>query len=248
MKTAIFISVRDKATRLPGKIYADIVGRPAVERLIDRMRRAREADVVVLCTSTHPDDTKLLATAKALGIEGFAGSEDDKLDRYLRAAERHGVDFMAVVDGDDLFCEPAYIDRIIAEHRAHGGDYVIVDELPLGATAFGISLRGLRRVCERKTQRDTEVWGGYFTTDPSLVARKLAADPADRRPDLRMTLDYPEDLAFFRAVAKGAGPAASLREIIAFCDAHPDVAKINRGAQEKYEAHLKEAAPVTVRE
>src|SRR5207249_306202 len=86
--SAIFISVRDKATRLPGKIYADLGGRPAIERLIERMRTCTEPDRVVVCTSTHPDDRKLLATAERAGISAFAGSEDDKLDRYLRAAER----------------------------------------------------------------------------------------------------------------------------------------------------------------
>lgn len=250
MKAAVFVSVRDKATRLPGKVFLDLGGRPAIERLIERVKRAHEPDLVVLTTSTHPDDRRLLDVAARTAIEGFAGSEEDKLDRYLRAAERYQVDFAAVVDGDDLFCEPAYIDRIIAEHRATGGDYIIVDGLPLGATAFGIAVSALRRVCTLKQENDTEVWGAYFTRPGMFDVRKLEPAPEDRRTDLRMTLDYPEDYEFFRRVydalsQRDASPA--LRDIIRYCDDHPEIAAINRGAQERYERNLERAAPVRLR-
>ncbi len=250
MRSAVFVSVRDKATRLPGKIYLDLGGQPAIERLIERVTEAREVDLVVLTTSTHPDDRKLLATAARCGIESFAGSETDKLDRYLRAAERFGVDFAAVVDGDDLFCEPTYIDRIVRERRDSGGDYIVVDGLPLGATAFGIAIDALRRVCELKQESDTEVWGAYFTRPGLFDVRLLAPEPEDRRPDLRMTLDYPEDYEFFRTVYEALlpeRPTPSLRAIIQFCDAHPDVAALNRGVQERYEMNLKRAAPARLR-
>ena len=251
MTSAIFVSVRDKATRLPGKIYADLGGRPAIERLIERMRTCTEPDLVVVCTSAHADDRKLLATAERAGVSAFAGSEDDKLDRYLRAAERFGVDFAAIVDGDDLFCDPGYTDRILREHRTSGGDYVIVDGLPLGVTAFGIAIPALRVVCERKAESDTEVWGAYFTGRPGFDVRLLEPDARDRRPELRMTLDYPEDYAFFTAVYDALAPrdpVPSIRRIIEYCEAHPEVAALNRGAQERYEAHLREAAPVRMRE
>jgi spore coat polysaccharide biosynthesis protein SpsF len=250
MRSAVFISVRDKATRLPGKIYLDLGGRPAIERLIERVKRAKEADLVILCTSVHPDDRKLLATAAACGIEGFAGSEDDKLDRYLRAAERYEFDFVAIVDGDDLFCEPTYIDRIISEHRDSGGDYIIVDGLPLGATAFGIATAAVRRVCDLKDESDTEVWGGYFTRPGMFDVRRLEPDDADRRPDLRMTLDYPEDYEFFKTVytaLAATDPSPSLRAIIRYCDEHPEVVALNRHAQERYEKNLKRAAPIRLR-
>lgn len=251
MKSAIFISVRDKATRLPGKIYLHLGGRPAIERLIERVRGAKVPDLVVLCTSDHADDRKLLATAAACGIEAFAGSEDDKLDRYLRAAEALGVDFFTVVDGDDLFCEPTYIDRIIREHRTSGGDYIIVEDLPLGATAFGLATTAVRAVCALKDESDTEVWGEYFTQPGMFDVRRLPPDDGDRRPDLRMTLDYHEDYEFFRtvydALATASDPNPSLRAIIRFCDAHPEVAALNRDAQQRYEKNLKRAAPVRLR-
>ena len=251
MKTAVFVSVRDKATRLPGKVFLPFAGRPAIERLIQRMTRTG-ADAVVVCTSMHPDDEKLLATARTMGIEGFAGSEDDKLDRYLAAAVHYGIEIAAIVDGDDILCDPGYVDRLLSEldERTLGGDYGVVEGLPLGATAFCLRIDALRRVCEIKAQSDTEVWGGYFTETGLFDVLRLAADPPDHRPELRLTLDYPEDYEVMRTVYEAVGPAdggPSIREIIAYCDAHPELVAINAGVQERYERNLEKSAPVRLR-
>ena len=129
-------------------------------------------------------------------------------------------------------------------------NYIIVDGLPLGATPFGIAIEALRRVCDLKQESDTEVWGSYFTRPGLFDVRLLQAASEDRRPDLRMTLDYPEDYEFFRRVYLALSPSdssPSLRDIIRYCDAHPEVAAINRDAQDRYERHLEKATPARMR-
>lgn len=251
MRTAIFLSARDKATRLPGKLFLDVAGRPALEHLIDRLEQAKEPDLLLLTTSTNLGDDTLVELARRRGVPAFRGSEDDKLDRYRGAAKAHGVDFAAVVDGDDLLCAPDYVDRAIQAHRETGADYVTARGLPLGAACFGVAAPALERVCALKAERDTEVWGGYFTDTGLFRAVYVEADPDVRRPEYRMTLDYPEDLAFFRAVLErlGApGAPASLRDVVALLDAEPGLVAINREATRRYEAHLAKAAPVKLRE
>ena len=157
-KTAVFLSVRDKATRLPGKVLADICGRPAIVHLIDRLKTARRPDLLVMTTSGHRGDDALADIAAAHGIACFRGSEADKLQRYLDAADKYGVDFIAVVDGDDLFCDVDSIDRIIDDYMSTNADYIICDGLPVGATAFGVRVAALRKVIEIKDEHDTEVW------------------------------------------------------------------------------------------
>ena len=212
-RTAIFLSVRDKAIRLPGKVTRDICGRSAIVHLIDRLRLSREADLVVMTTSTNPNDDRLAAIAAENGILCFRGSEDDKLVRYLDAAREHRVEFMTVVDGDDLFVDHTIVDQIIGDWRKSDGDFIIVDKLPVGATGFGVRTNAMKKVVELKADDDTEVWGGYFTTTGLFNCRFLQPeDPSWARPEIRMTLDYKEDLDFFQAVFDalyfcGRGPA-----------------------------------------
>lgn len=249
-KVAIFLSVRDKATRLPGKVMKPICGRRAIEHLIDRLKLARNADLLVMTTSVNPADDGLATVATANGIACFRGSGEDKLRRYLDAADELGVEFCVVADGDDLFADPSCIDRIIAEYHATGADYIICDELPVGVTGFGVRIAALRRVVELKAESDTEVWGGYFTQTGLFNTRLLEVEPSHRRPELRMTLDYPEDLAFFTAVFEALyqpGKVFGFDEIMRLMEKRPDIPQLNAGMQAKYEAGLERAAPVRLR-
>ena len=243
-KTAIFLSVRDKATRLPGKTMTDIEGKPALRHLIERLQTATKPDLLVITTSIHPGDDTIEATARACGVACFRGNEDDKLQRYLDAARQYDVSFAAVVDGDDLFCEPLFIDRIIDAYRSSGEDYIICDDVPTGVTAFGIRIDALEKVIRLKAEDDTEVWGGYFTDTGLFRCNLIPAEEQWKRHDVRMTLDYPEDLAFFKAVfAELYRPERvfTFAEILDLLDRKPEIAAINRDCEAKFQQGMEKA-------
>ena len=181
-----------------------------------------------------------------MGAIAFRGSEDDKLLRYRDAARAHDLDFTVVVDGDDPFVSTTHIARLIDAQQTDPVDFIVCDGLPLGATGFGVSREGLERICDMKQENNTEIWGHLFTENPEFRSAALdETDPLLNRPDIRMTLDYPEDHDFFRAVIDGsaaAGRTAEFEQIMAFLDAHPEVVAINAGVAEKYEAHLAQSA------
>jgi spore coat polysaccharide biosynthesis protein SpsF len=240
-QTAIFLSARMKATRLPNKQMLPIAGRPVTAHLIDRIKVAKRPAVIVLTTSTDPQDTPLVELARQEGIQSFRGSPEDKLDRYLQAARRFDVEFATVVDGDDLFCDPEVIDRVIELYEKKKADFITGRDLPLGATCFGIRIDALQKVCESKTNRDTEIWGNYFTKDSRFQVAHVDMDPSLKRPELRMTLDYPEDLQFFEAVFQRLykpGHVFTLRDVIALLNQHPEIAELNQGVQTLYEQNL----------
>jgi len=248
VKTAIFLSIREKATRLPKKVLRLIGGRTTCEHLIARLSLAKEPDLLVMATSTHPDDDVLVRIARSAGIACFRGSEEDKLNRYLRAAEHYGIDFMVIVDGDDLFCSEEHIDQTIEAFRQTGADYISQYGLPLGAASFGVRTEALRTVCRLKQEQDTEVWGGYFTdTGRFRVHMIQVTDALLNRPNIRMTLDYEEDFRFFETVFGAVaveGSVPRFRDVMMFLAAHPEVTAINQAAQVKYEQHLKRSTAV----
>ena len=250
MKTAIFLSIREKAKRLPKKVLREVCGQTLTEHLIDRLKTAMEPDRVILCTSVHPDDTVLCDLALKKGVHVFRGSEDDKLDRYVAAAKAFDIEFFTVVDGDDIFCSAENIDRVIRTYKQTQADYIIGDHLPLGATCFGVKTSAMAKVMTLKKEKDTEVWGGYFTTTGLFACKLLEPENASwKHPEYRMTLDYPEDLEFFTKVFQALykpGQVFSFDEIMNYLNAHPEVVAINAAAQQAYEAHLKKSAPVSI--
>lgn len=246
MKTGILLSVRAKATRLPGKVLKPLGRHSSVtEHLLERLARSIQADGVVLATSTDPRDDVLTEIADAAGFPAFRGSPDDKLLRYRDAATAFGFDFVVIVDGDDPFISVSHIDRIL-EAAAGGGDYVIVDGLPVGATGFGLSADGLVRVCAGRAEADTEVWAAFYLDNPAFkCVRLVEPDALLARPDIRMTLDYPEDYEFFTTVATGLeteGQDLSFENVMAYIGRNPSVTDINRGVQQAYETNLARSA------
>lgn len=246
MTTGILLSVREKATRLPGKVLKPLGGCNVTEHLIRRLRASRRTTSVIVATSTDSRDAVLCQLAEAEGVPCFRGSEDDKLVRYRDAAHRHRLDNVVVVDGDDPFVSVEHIDRIIDRLERGDADYVIAGGLPIGATGFGLRTAALEQVCHGKPETNTEVWGSLFTADARFRCISLdEPNPAYQRPDIRMTLDYAEDYRFFTTVVDGLRAekrGLEFAEIMGWLARHPEAIAINRDVQQAYEAHLRRSA------
>lgn len=241
MKTAIFLSARNKAKRLPNKHLLKIEGRTTIEHLIDRIKLAKLADIIVLCTSANPDDNSLIEIAKKNDIHYFRGSEDDKLDRYLNAAGKLGIDFMVVVDGDDLFCDPEYMDKMIEKYKETDADFIYCEGLPFGASSNGIKFSALKNVCESKKEADTEVWGNYFLKNRNFKKIAIKAEPDVNYPEFRMSLDYKEDFDFFAKVFDELGNknVFKLKEIVNLLKSKPEILEINSHMHRAYLQNVK---------
>ena len=137
MKSAIFITARTKSTRLAKKVLIDIKGKMVIDHLIDRLKLAKRPDLIVLCTSTNPDDDILEERAKKNGIPFFRGSEDDVLERFSKAAHHFGVGFIVVTWGDELFCDPEYVDNVIDFFEANILTLLCATNYPWGHTPMG---------------------------------------------------------------------------------------------------------------
>ena len=229
---AIFITVRTGSSRLPGKALLELDGKPTIRQVIDRAKRSKIADVIVLCTTELPEDEALCVIAKDAGIAWSRGSENDKLERWLGAVREFGVDFFVTADGDDLFCEPELIDLAFEQHGRGGADFIEGTNIPVGAFTYGISASALQQVCDMKATNDTEMMWVYFKDTGMFAVEELTGvDDVFRRPEIRMTLDYPEDFEFFSRIVEDLGrikPGFDLRDVIQYLDEHPGVIEINR--------------------
>jgi spore coat polysaccharide biosynthesis protein SpsF len=246
MKPAIVITARLGSTRLPRKVMTPLRGRSALERLVERLRQARLPESIVLCTSTLPEDDALEALAGDLGIDVFRGDPEDILVRWRDAARALDLGLLVTCDGDDVFCDPEHVDRVIEAWRDGRADYIACTGLPFGAAPTGIARTGLERVCELKRETNTEGQGRFFE-DPRVVQRAEVVAPDSVRHDgARMTLDYPEDARFFEAVIdelEQPGRVFTLEEIVALLRSRPDIVAINGGLQEEYWARFNARYP-----
>lgn len=249
MHKAIFITVRTGSTRLPRKALLEVAGTSAIAYLIRRMKTCANADRVVLCTTTLAEDKVLCDVAESEGVDFFRGSVEDKLARWQGAAHSFGIDFFITADGDDLLCDPELIDHAFAQVTRSTPDFLEAPGLACGAFTYGIKVSALDKVCEIKDTSETEMMWVYFKeTGLFRLAVLENVDPVFVHPEARLTLDYQQDLDFFRAVInhfEALGKPYGLRQILPWLREHPEIVKINSYLQtaflenQKKKTHLK---------
>ena len=232
MKTGFLITARLKSTRLPLKLLQPVENRPIFSHMLDRLKLAKRVDQIIVCTSTNPQDDPLIELAEAEGVSSFRGDEDDVVKRLSEAATAFNLDYILSITADCPFSDPEYADRIVEAYLQTNADLIRALTLPHGAFSYGVKPEAFRKIIEIKDQTNTEVWGRYFTdTDLFEVYDLPIENELHRQPGLRMTLDYPADLEFFRAVFAQLyrpGEVFTLDEILHFLRDHPEVVAINK--------------------
>src|SRR3990172_6728219 len=78
------VQARMASSRLPGKMLEDIGGQPMLVRVVERARRARTLDEIVVATTTDPDDQALVAVCEARRYKHLRGHPTDVLPRHYQ--------------------------------------------------------------------------------------------------------------------------------------------------------------------
>jgi spore coat polysaccharide biosynthesis protein SpsF len=227
--------------RLPGKPLEDICGRPAILHIFDRMAACRRLfrERIVLCTTTDPRDDVLAETAWDAGVCVYRGSTHDVVDRLYSAAAEHGFDAVIQVDGDDVCADPGYMDRVADRLLADPSlDVVVAKGLPLGLATKAIRFSALERVHRSYVPGDNSTGAfAYFTRSGLCRVGEIQADPDHHHETARLTLDEPEDLAFFRAVFEALytpGEVFEVADLVALLEERPELLDLNTGLTERY--------------
>ena len=221
--TGIVLQARMGSTRLPGKIMKMLSGQPMLGHIIDRLKSVKNADVVIVATSTKAQDDVVAAFAQHKGAAFFRGDELDVLDRYYQAALSFRLQTIVRATADNPFLDPEEIERLIEFHQTIRGGYTsALNQLPIGVGCECFSLDALRRSWEEgHLPHHREHVDEYSIENPLLFRGCELLVPAEKRaPALRLTVDTPED--FEKATAIYAtlyrsGRHIATSEIIALC-------------------------------
>lgn len=242
MRVVASVEARMGASRLPGKMLADLGGQPAIARVVERLHRARSLDAIVLATTTNRADDVLVRWAEEAGLAVFRGSEDDVLGRVVGAHRSMGSDVVVEMTGDCVLTDPEVVDLAVETFRANDADVVTTTQkpcFPVGIDAQVFRTEDLAEVAAAVHDRAVrEHVSLHFYDHPERYrVHHLQAPPRWRDPTLRLVLDYPEDLKLLQEVyahlVPRHGPAFGLDEVLALVRAHPGLRDINAHRTEK---------------
>ena len=253
MTPLAIIQARMGSTRLPGKVMLRLGGKPVLQHVIERTRRAVER-VVVAIPDTAENDV-LDELCGRLSVYVTRGSELDVLARFQKAVREHPCDYVIRVTADCPLVEPVILRLIMAEMEYGSLSYCNMTwhkrVVPDGVGAEAIRAEALIDPFVEFTDEDREhvtpwCYRGHLMPAPVLdrwivcppqggppvtswtVAWPSA--PVAYRRHYRLTLDTWDDyahLCMLWALLSKGGEAPATLDVLRWLDEHPQAVRIN---------------------
>ena len=239
MTVGAIVQARMGSTRLPGKALLDIAGMSMLARVIDRTRRARTIDRVIVATTTKTQDDPLVEHARELSVDVYRGDEEDVLDRYYQAARHHKLDVIVRITSDCPLLDPGLSDEVVrplldAASRVDYSANTLRRTFPRGLDVEAVPFATLERVWREATSvHERAHVFPYIYEHPDRFSMMGIADTIDRS-DMRWTVDTDEDLIFVREVYRTLGAREfTWKDVLKVLDAKPELLQINAMVRQK---------------
>ena len=201
-QVALILQARTGSTRLPGKVLADLSGRPMLAFLVERLKRCVSINQLILATTELTEDDRLSELGDSLGLTVVRGSNEDVLARFSLAVEHTTAQVLVRITGDCPFADPGLIEEMVHEFRGKDIDYFSNTISPTYPDGLDVEI---------------------FTRDALLLAQSECVDAGQREhvtpwmrdsgrcrlgekrhhldySGMRWTVDEPEDLEVVRDV------------------------------------------------
>ena len=231
-RIAAVIACRLYSTRLFGKPLQSLGRFTVLNFCINQIKKAKLVDEIVLAISNDVGKQVFIKFAKENGLKFVIGDEIDVLKRIIVSARHVNADIILRASSEDPFVHGADIDPLIRKHIAGNYDLSYLGGLPLGAGIQVINLEALERSHRLGSKRHrSELCTLYINENPDkFQIFRLESEKYLNRPELRLTVDTPQDLSVARLIYENLGKEdkpISLKKIIKFLDKNPKIKKIN---------------------
>lgn len=203
-KVVAIIQARMGSTRLPGKVLMDIEGKSMLWHVIQRVKRCKKIDSIVVATTINKEDEPIINLVKECKVEVFKGSESNVLDRYYQAAKKFSADIIVRITADCPLINPTTIVEMIDLCLKENADYICghpdFPSIEQGMEVLSFSaLEKLKTLANKDYQKEHVTI--YIKENPELF--KIVANiPKNifQRKDLRLTVDTKDDLQLMRGI------------------------------------------------
>lgn len=227
------------STRLPGKVLRDLSGESVLARVVNRARRARLVQEVVVATSVLPADDAIVAECERLSVACFRGDESDVLDRYYSAALQFGAEAVVRITSDCPLTDPELIDESVRYLLEHWNTVDFVTNMAQETFPLGLAvetmpidvLARMKRMSETAELKEHVTTLAYVEPDLFRIANLCYTEGLS---DQRWTVDTAEDLELVRLIFRHFGhDHFSWKDALSLINKHPEWSEINQHVPQK---------------
>lgn len=232
---AIVIQARMGSTRLPGKTLKEVLGKPLLFYLIERLKKSKNASRIILAIPKK--DQALMDFAEKHKIIAVAGPEEDVLSRFGKVASEYPSDAIVRITADCPLMDPLIIDAMIAKFE--GLDYLsntLIRTFPRGLDVEVFSKKALENALkEAEKPEEREHVTPYFYRHPEKFQLENFLYKTDESR-YRWTVDTKEDFELVKKIIEALYPKKphfDLEDMLALSKKHPEWDKINQHVLQK---------------
>jgi glutamate-1-semialdehyde 2,1-aminomutase len=236
MTTLAIVQARTSSSRLPGKVLLPLQGVPMILFQLERLRRCRRIDRLVLATSSDPSDDALADQVAQAGVAVFRGDLNDVLERFRVCAAHERPKVVVRLTGDCPLADPALVDELVEAFHNGEWDYLAncADEQQLSvpdgfdAEVFKAELLELAAAEARLPSEREHVTPWMRSPSAGLRWGHFRHQPV--RPYYRVTVDDSVDLQVVQQIAAALhpqDPGFGVDDVVAYLDANPALAARN---------------------
>ena len=243
MKVVCLVQARVGSTRLPGKILKEICGKTILHHEIDRLKKCKEIDEIVIATTDKEDDDKIVNEAKKLSVKYFRGSENDVLSRFYYAAKENNADIVVRVTSDCPCIDFEILDKMLIyfkeKYKEKQVDYLsntIKRTYPRGYDIEIFTFSALEKSyinAEKEYEREHVTPYIYDKTNNFL---KLSFENKDDYSEYRVTLDTIEDFIVIKNIFENLyykNPYFKLNDVVQYLNDNLHIVDINKHIEQK---------------
>lgn len=237
MKTVCIVQARLSSSRLPGKILLPGYNKPLLFHLIERLKRSKLIDKVIIATSKNPLDDIIFNLCLSRKVDVFRGSMNDLLDRYYKCAKTFKANHIVRITSDCPLMDPKIIDLMLKKyHSIKKIDYMSNVHPPSYPDGFDIeifSFGALEKAYKlSKKNYEREHVTPYIWDNPKKFKIFNYSNLRNNKlyNKFRLTLDYKEDFFVIWNIFKNLYPKNKyfkFKEIINFLLKNPKILKNN---------------------
>lgn len=237
----VIVQARYGSTRLKGKIFKEISGKPMLWHVINRLSFCKMVDKIVVATTTDHEDDKTEQFCIDNNISCYRGDVDDVLSRYYETAKKFCADIIIRITSDCPLIDPVILDKMLEQllSASEPIDYfsnVIQRSFPRGLDIEIFSFEALEKAFnEARTNFDREHVTPYFYNNPDLFKTKNYLNDVDYSFH-RWTVDTEEDFMLIEKIYHSLYKAEKIflfEDILKLFEINPDLIKINQHIKQK---------------
>jgi spore coat polysaccharide biosynthesis protein SpsF len=222
------------STRLPGKVMKDIMGRPMLSFLIERLELSKTLDLVVIATTDKAAEEPIVRLCSRLKVPVYRGSENDVLDRFYKAALEAKADVIVRLTADNPLIDPVVVDHFVSVFLKDPNSVYLHNgrSYPNGTDAEVFSMGALTQAWSSATlASEREHVTAYIHKHPELF-KMVTLELEEDCSHFRFTVDEAVDFQVVSKVLEAlypSNPCFGFMDVVSFLRTHPDIYAVNRG-------------------